>query len=122
MSEWSAWWPTIWGRLAPGDEVQAPDGSAWTVFSSITSDGAGEWCLWGDRGSVWSPHREDDPVTARRPVVRVRQLGDLDTDLETGMAVLRSVFGEVVSVPEVVAKPGAGRWLLCGAVVCRCRR
>lgn len=113
------WWPTTWGRLAPGDEVQAPDGSTWTVYSAITSDGAGEWCLWGGAGSAWSPHREDEPVTARRPPARVVQFGDLDTDLFVGS--LRAVLGEVEPIAPELPRPGAKRWLLCGREVCTCR-
>jgi hypothetical protein len=111
------WWSTTWGRLAPGDEVQAPDGSAWTVGAAIISDGAGEWCISSERGAVWTPHREGDPVTARRPTMPALEPGAFSRAL----ALLGSTFGDVAEVTEAPAKPGAGRWLLCGGTVCRCR-
>jgi hypothetical protein len=111
------WWSTTWGRLAPGDEVQAPDGSAWTVGSAIISDGAGEWCISGERGTVWTPHREDDPVTARRPTLPELAPGAFDR----AMSLMEAILGPVAEVTEPPAKPGAGRWLLCGGTVCRCR-
>lgn len=110
------WWTTTWGRLGPGDEIQAPDGSTWKVGGSIVSDGAGEWLIGSERGSVWTPHRVDESVSARRPGVP-----DGGLDLEVALGGLRAVLGTVDPVPEVALRPGAGRWVGCGAMVCRCR-
>lgn len=113
------WWSTTWGRLAPGDEVRAPDGSVWTVGSAITSDGAGEWRITRPSESleVWTSHREDEPVTARRP-----DAPDGAIDLPLMLGRLRAVLGDVEPVPiSVLDRPGAGRWVGCGARECRCR-
>lgn len=116
----SRWWPTTWGRLAPGDEIQAPDGSPWTVGASLSSDGEGEWNISNpQRGSVWTPHREDEPVNARRPEL----VGGEAVDAEVMLGRLRAVFGNVEPMsPDAAERPGVGRWVACGARVCRCRR
>lgn len=110
------WWATTWGRLAPGDEVRAPDGSVWAVGASITSDGAGEWRIVRDGRDVWTPHREDEPVTARRP----HGAGHISPDAGLLLGRLRSVLGPVEEV-LATAPPGANRWSACGRQVCTCR-
>lgn len=111
----SAWWPTTWGALLAGDDVQAPDGSTWMVAGSLVSDGAGEWAILSEGGCrVWTPHRVDEPVTARRyPFSGSAQI--------EGM--LRPLFPDLKEVDPATAsrRPGAGRWLLCGREVCTCR-
>lgn len=110
------WWPTTWGALRPGDDILAPDGSTWTVGPAIISDGAGEWRIMRDGLDVWTPHREDEPVQARRP----KLAGDV-TDGSVILAKLRAALGDVEEVSHVEApRPGAGRWLLCGRRECKC--
>lgn len=112
------WWATTWGRLAPGDEIQAPDGSVWLVGPAIVSDGAGEWLISSELGYVWTPQRQDAPVTARRP-----DGSGLEPDAELALGKLRAILGDVEPVPPATLdRPGAGRWVGCGARECRCRR
>jgi hypothetical protein len=118
------WWPTTWGRLAPGDLIQAPDGSAWTVGPALVSDGAGEWCISSERGTAWTPHREDEPVSAARPAVDAQHasLLALASDPEVILGRLRLAFGEVEAVPlnDTGVRTGV-KWLGCGRERCVCR-
>lgn len=62
------WWETSWAKLLPGDQVLAPDGTAWTVRASINYAGRGTYELSAPgRGTAWSEHADAEPVQARRP-------------------------------------------------------
>jgi hypothetical protein len=61
-------WPVTWGQLAPGDLIQAPNGSVWKVGAAIICDGRGEWEISNpELGHMWTEQREDTPVQATRP-------------------------------------------------------
>ena len=62
-------WETTWGQLAPGDEIQAPDGTIWTVGAAIICDGRGEWEISNPQLKVhlWTEQPENGKVSARRP-------------------------------------------------------
>jgi len=118
----TTWWPTTWGSLAPGDLIQAPNGTEWTVGAALVSDGAGEWCISSGRKSVWSPHREDEPVSAARPPV-ARDPQEF-AHAETLLGHLRMSFGDVELLQPSDTGPANGpRWLGCGQRGrCVCRR
>lgn len=61
------WWLTTWGKLLPGDHVQAPDGTAWEVTASIGWNGRTSFHLRSPgRGEAWSDHRDTESVQASR--------------------------------------------------------
>lgn len=61
-------WDVTWGALAPGDYIQAPNGSVWLVGSAIICDGRGEWEISNpDLGHLWTEQAESTPVKANRP-------------------------------------------------------
>lgn len=61
-------WPVTWGQLAPGDYIQAPNGSVWLVGAAIICDGRGEWEISNPKlGHLWTEQRESDSVNANRP-------------------------------------------------------
>lgn len=62
-------WSVTWGQLAPGDEIQAPDGTVWCVGAAITCDGWGEWEISNAALKVhlWTEQRERNTALARRP-------------------------------------------------------
>lgn len=61
-------WEVTWGQLAPGDFIQAPNGSVWLVGSAIISDGRGEWEISNpELGHMWTEQSESTPVKANRP-------------------------------------------------------
>jgi hypothetical protein len=61
-------WPVTWGALAPGDFIQAPNGSVWLVGAAIICDGKGEWEISNpELGHLWTEQRESDAVMANRP-------------------------------------------------------
>lgn len=109
----SAWWPTTWGVLLAGDEVQAPDGSAWMVIASIVSEESGEWLITRDDCKVWTPHPMTEMVTARR-----YPFSGSDAIMKTLERILPDM-GTVL--PNGNRPPGGGRWVLCGREVCTCR-
>jgi hypothetical protein len=112
-------WEKTWGDLAPGDFVQAPNGSAWKIGSAITHDGRGEWELIGPKGeTVWTEHAESDPV----PAWRDRFAHAVGVDVEMARGLLRLELGaEEISKEAAKVGPNAPRWLGCGQRVCRCR-
>lgn len=61
-------WEVTWGQLAPGDEIQAPDGTVWTVGAAIISGGRGEWQISNSQLEVhlWTEQPEGGKVLARR--------------------------------------------------------
>lgn len=61
-------WPVTWRQLAPGDYIQAPNGSVWLVGAAIICDGKGEWNISNpELGNLWTEQRESDSVMANRP-------------------------------------------------------
>jgi hypothetical protein len=64
------WWPTTWGRITVGDQVQDPRERTWTVQTSIRHDGAGAYLISDGITSAWTTQRDDAPVSARRPAHR----------------------------------------------------
>jgi hypothetical protein len=118
----ATWWPAKWGYLGPGDLVQAPDGSAWTVTAALqVSANEGEWCITNGRASAWTAHRMDEPVNAQRPAA-AREPDELARG-EAVLGRLRMAFGEVEVLQASDIGPADGaRWLRCGRrgkCVCR---
>ena len=62
-------WTTTWGKLAPGDQIKAPDGSIWTVGAAIIHDGRGEWEISNAQlgAHMWTEQAEGGEVQAVRP-------------------------------------------------------
>jgi hypothetical protein len=113
------WWPTTWDKLAPGDEIQAPDGSAGEVLGALIIAEGGEWQIrHPERGIVWTPHDPGDPVSARRP-----DRAGPDVNAEATLGRLRMAFGEVEVLQRDDTGPVDGpRWLRCGQRgKCACR-
>lgn len=88
------WWPTTWGRVEPGDFVQAPDGSAWEVRGALEQEGEPTEYVIG-QGAAWtSTTQEDDaPVTAAR--TDPPQGYDPRSDMLGATAALLRAFPEV---------------------------
>lgn len=93
------WWPTTWGRLAVGDEVQAPDGSAWRLEAGVGSDGVTEWRIAHtvDGGLSWTERRDAEPINARRPTP---EPGWLYVDPGAVLELLRATFGDIEIIEE----------------------
>ncbi len=84
-------WETNWRELAPGDEIQAKDGTVWLVGSAITFDGTGEWEISNaELGShMWTEQSERATVLARRPSMHPSTPGHM----KTAEALLTNILG-----------------------------
>lgn len=60
------WWETTWAKVQPGDEVLAPDSSAWRVGSMLNFNGATSVELSNGISTLWSERCSDGEVQARR--------------------------------------------------------
>ena len=118
----TTWWPTTWGKLAPGDAIQAPNGSEWRVASALEYGDVGEWLITSGSKSLWSPHRLDEPVSAARPPVGRDPQEFARAEVLLGR--LRMAFGDVEPLQPTDTGPvDAPRWLGCGQRGrCVCRR
>jgi hypothetical protein len=98
------WWSTTWGKLQPGDLVQAPGGSAWRVECIVElGDLPAEFLLRSPAGAeAWSAHAPGEPVNADR-------LPAAQMDTATVALALFALRAHGLN-----PQPGARRWVVSG--------